>query len=113
MKIVIFGAGGVGAFYGGLLARAGQDVFFVARGAQLEALRASGLHISSLALGEIDVPPVGASNRAADAGRADLVLVAVKAHQTEGALDDVATIVGEHTILMALQNGIESDEVLA
>jgi 2-dehydropantoate 2-reductase len=113
MRIVVFGAGGVGAFYGGLLARAGQDVFFVARGAQLESLRTSGLRISSLALGEIDIPPVGASDRATDAGRADLVLVAVKAHQTEGVLDDVATIVGEHTLLMALQNGIESDEVLA
>lgn len=113
MRIVIFGAGGVGAFYGGLLARAGQDVCFVARGAQLDVLRTSGLHISSLALGEIDTPPLRASDRSGDAGIADLVLVSVKAHQTEGILDDLAALVGEHTLLMALQNGIESDEVLA
>jgi 2-dehydropantoate 2-reductase len=113
MKIVVFGAGGVGAFYGGLLARAGQDVHFVARGAQLAALRRSGLHISSLALGEIDVPPLRASDRAAEIGRADLVLVAVKAHQTAGVLDDVAALVGEKTLIAALQNGVESDEILA
>lgn len=113
MKIAIFGAGGVGAFYGGLLARAGQDVHFVARGAQLDALRSRGLHISSLALGEIDVPPVAATSRAADIGVVDLVLVAVKAHQTAGILDDVASLMGERTLVMALQNGVESDEVLA
>jgi 2-dehydropantoate 2-reductase len=113
MKIVVFGAGGVGAFYGGLLARAGQDVQFVARGAQLEALRTSGLHISSLALGEIDVPPLRATDRAAEVGRADLVLIAVKAHQTAGILDDIASLTGDDTLLMALQNGVESDELLA
>jgi 2-dehydropantoate 2-reductase len=113
MKIVMFGAGGVGAFYGGLLARAGQDVHFVARGAQLEALRTRGLHISSLSLGEIELPPLRATDRAAAIGRADLVLVAVKAHHTAGILDDVEALVGEGTLLVALQNGVESDDVLA
>jgi 2-dehydropantoate 2-reductase len=113
MKIVVFGAGGVGAFYGGLLAGAGHDVHFVARGAQLEALRTRGLHISSLALGEIDLPPLHASERAAEIGRADLVLVAVKAHQTSSILDDIAALTDDDTLLIALQNGVESDEVLA
>lgn len=113
MKIVVYGAGGVGAFYGGLLARAGHHVHFVARGAQLEALRTGGLRISSLALGEISIPPVPATASAAEAGLADLVLVCVKAHQTAGILEDVAACVGPETILIALQNGVESDEVLA
>jgi 2-dehydropantoate 2-reductase len=113
MKIAVFGAGGVGAFYGGLLARAGHDVHFVARGGQLDALRTRGLHISSLALGEITVPPVPAAARAAEIGKVDLVLVCVKAHQTAGILDEVAALVGDGTILMALQNGVESDEALA
>jgi 2-dehydropantoate 2-reductase len=113
MKIVVFGAGGVGAFYGGLLARAGADVGFVARGEQLQALRSIGLHISSLALGEIHVPRLRATDRADELGVADLVLVAVKAHQTVGILDAIAPLVGGQTLLMALQNGIESDEVLA
>jgi len=113
MKIVVYGAGGVGAFYGGLLARAGQDVRFVARGAQLNALRSRGLRISSLSLGEIAVPPVPATEHAADAGVADLVLVCVKAHQTQAILEDLAGCVGPQTVLMAFQNGVESDDLLA
>lgn len=113
MKIAVVGAGGVGSFYGGLLARAGHDVRFLARGAQGEALRARGLHISSLALGEIDLPPQPATERAADIGPSELVLVCVKAHQTTGVLDEVAGLVGDGTLLMALQNGIESDDALA
>jgi 2-dehydropantoate 2-reductase len=113
MKIVVFGAGGVGAFYGGLLARAGQDVHIVARGEQLEALRTRGLHISSLALGEIDVAPLSVTERASEIGPADLVLIAVKAHQTSGILADLEPLVGDDTLLMALQNGVESDELLA
>jgi 2-dehydropantoate 2-reductase len=96
-----------------LLARAGQDVHFIARGAQLDALRTHGLHISSLSLGEIDVGGLHATSRASELGHADLVLIAVKAHQTAGILDDVATLVGGHTVLMALQNGVESDDLLA
>jgi 2-dehydropantoate 2-reductase len=113
MKIAVFGAGGVGAFYGGLLSRAGHDVHFVARGAQLTALRTQGLHISSLSLGEIHVPPVPATARAADIGVVDLVLLSVKAHQTAGVLDEVAHLMGRGTIVMALQNGVEADELLA
>ena len=113
MKIVVVGAGGVGAFYGGLLARAGQDVHIVARGPQLEALRMRGLRISSLALGEIDVPPLRATDRAAEIGVADLVLIAVKAHQTAGILDEIAPLIGDGTLILALQNGVESDELLA
>lgn len=113
MKIAVFGAGGVGAFYGGLLARAGHDVRFVARGPQLESLRTRGLHISSLALGEIEVPPLPATDCPAEIGPTDLVLVAVKAYQTAGILDDLRPLVGERTSLVALQNGVEADEVLA
>lgn len=113
MKIVVYGAGGVGAFYGALLARAGHDVHFVARGAQLEAIRTTGIRIDSAVLGQIDVPPVAASGSAAGAGHADLVLVCVKAHQTAAILDDVAAAIGRDTILVPLQNGVESDAVLA
>ena len=113
MRILIYGAGGVGAFFGALLVRAGRDVHFVARGAQLDALRSRGLRIRSPLLGEIDVPHVSAYPRAADSGPADLVLVCVKTHQTESILDDLAAAVGDETVLIALQNGVESDEQLA
>ena len=113
MRIAVFGMGGVGAFYAGLLLRAGQDVRVVARGPQLAALRTRGLRIESLALGEIALPPMKAVDDAAEIGPVDLVLVAVKAHQTAGILDALAPLVGPETMLMALQNGVESDELLA
>jgi 2-dehydropantoate 2-reductase len=113
MKIAVFGAGSVGSFYGGLLARAGQDVHLVTRGEQLDALRTRGMHISSLLLGEIDVAPLHAVSRASGIGVADLVLVCVKAHQTRIVVDEIAPLVGKDTVLMAFQNGVESDEVLA
>lgn len=113
MRILVYGAGGVGAFFGALLARAGRDVHFVARGSQLEAMRARGLRIRSTILGDIEVPRVSVSTRAADSGLADLVLVCVKTHQTESILDDLAAAVGDQTVLIALQNGVESDEQLA
>ena len=113
MRILIYGAGGVGAFFGALLARAGRDVHFVARGAQLEAMRARGLRIRSTLLGDIEVPRVSVVEHAADSGAADLVLVCVKTHQTESILDDLTAAVADGTVLIALQNGVESDEQLA
>ena len=113
MRILVYGAGGVGAFFGALLVRAGRDVHFVARGAQLEAMRARGLRIQSTILGDIDVPRVSVSTQASECGPADLVLVCVKTHQTESILDDLAAAVGDATVLIALQNGVESDEQLA
>jgi 2-dehydropantoate 2-reductase len=113
MKIVIFGAGGVGSFYGALLARAGQDVHFIARGAQLDVLRSKGLRIKSATLGTVDVHPVQAVARAGDVGQADLILLCVKAYHVESILDDVASIAHERTIVVGLQNGVETDELLA
>lgn len=113
MRILVYGAGGVGAFFGALLARAGRDVHFVARGAHLDALRARGLRITSNLIGDVEVPRVSVYPSAAASGRADLVLVCVKTHQTESILDDLAAAIGERTIVVPLQNGVESDEQLA
>lgn len=113
MTILVYGAGGVGSFYGALLARAGQDVRFVARGAQLDAIRAEGIRIRSPLLGDIHVRPVAAAPRAAELGTVDLALVCVKAHHTAAILDDLAGSIGAATVIVPLQNGVESDEVLA
>ena len=113
MRIAVFGAGGVGAFFGGLLVRGGADVHFIARGPQLEALRRRGILIRSLRLGDVQVPPVHAESDPARIGPCDLVLVCVKAHQTPQILDDLASLVTEGTTLVTLQNGVESDEPLA
>ena len=113
MRILVYGAGGVGAFFGALLARAGQDVEFVARGAQLEAMRRDGLRIRSALIGDVHVPHVVVHARARDASMADLVLVSVKTYQTQQILDDLSAVVGDTTVIVTLQNGVESDEVVA
>jgi 2-dehydropantoate 2-reductase len=113
VSIAVFGAGAVGAFFGALLVRGGQDVTFIARGEQLDALRAGGIRIRSLLLGDIAVPQVHAVARAADLGVVDIVLVSVKANQTAAILDDIAALVGPRTTIVTLQNGIDSDEVIA
>ena len=113
MRILVYGAGGVGVFFGALLARAGHDVHFVARGAHLEALRSRGLRITSNLIGDVEVPRVSVYPCAADSGPADLVLVCVKTHQTDSILDDLAAVVGDDTVVIPLQNGVESDEQLA
>jgi len=113
MKIAVFGAGGVGAFFGGLLVRGGADVHFVARGAQLEALRTKGILIRSLRLGDVVIPALHAESDTTRIGPCDLVLVCVKAHQTAEILDDLTALVGERTVLVTLQSGVESDEPLA
>jgi len=113
MRIAVFGAGAVGAFFGGLLVRGGADVHFIARGAQLDALRARGILIRSLRLGDVHIPTVHAELDASRIGPCDLVLVCVKAHQTPQILGDVAALVHAGTTLVTLQNGVESDEPLA
>ena len=113
MTVLVYGAGGVGGFFGGLLAHAGEDVRFVARGSQFEALRRSGLIIRSTLRGDIVVPRVSVFTSAVDAGRADVILVCVKTHQTAAILDDLAAIVDADTVVIPLQNGVEGDEQLA
>jgi 2-dehydropantoate 2-reductase len=113
VNILVFGAGGVGAFFGALLVHAGRDVHFVARGAQLEAMRRDGLHIRSSLIGDVHVPRVQVYERAGNAPQADLILVCVKTYQTASILDDLAASVKDSTIIVTLQNGVESDEVVA
>jgi 2-dehydropantoate 2-reductase len=113
MTIAVFGAGAVGSFFGGLLARAGQDIRFIARGTQLEALRRHGIEIQSTLLGPIRVSDVRVTADAAEIGPVDLVLLCVKAHQTETVLDALTPLVAPATMIVTLQNGVESDEVVA
>lgn len=106
MRIAVIGAGGIGGYFGGRWAHAGLDVTFVARGEQLAALRAGGLTIRS-ALGDVALP-VQTAARAGDVGKADLVLVATKAWQLSGALEEIAPLVSDHTLVLGLQNGVEA-----
>src|SRR5712691_1976589 len=107
MRIVVVGAGGVGGYFGGLLAASGADVSFVARGAHLEALRTHGLRIES-PKGNVHLPRVNASDNPAAIGLADIVFFAVKLYDTEGALALLPPLVGADTVVIPLQNGVDS-----
>ena len=82
MRIAILGAGGVGGYYGGRLAQAGEDVVFLARGANLAALRDHGLKVVS-PLGDFHLPRVQATDDPASIGPVDLVLISVKTYSTD------------------------------
>jgi len=109
MKWIVMGAGGVGGYFGGRLAQAGEEVWFVARGDHLAALQRGGLRVESVA-GDFVVDPARAIEDPAEAGRADAVLVAVKSWQTEEAARALRPAVGADTVALSLQNGATAAE---
>lgn len=106
MKIAIMGAGGVGGYLGGKLAAAGRDVTFIARGAHLEAIRSNGLRICGAE--NLHISEAHATDTPADTGIADVILFCVKLYDTDTAAKAIAPIVGPGTMVLTLQNGIES-----
>ena len=108
----MMGSGGVGGFFGGRLARSGHDVSFVARGAHLEALRKNGLTIENKTQGDIHIPGVKVTDDPASLGTADLVILSVKLWDTEAAAQAIRPIVGPHTGVLSLQNGVVKDDIL-
>lgn len=109
MRIAIVGSGGLGGYYGGLLARTGHEVTFIARGAHLAALREKGLQVISVH-GDFHVAPVRATADPAEAGPVDLVLVCVKTTAIDTAAKAARAMVGPDTVVMGLQNGIDAAE---
>jgi 2-dehydropantoate 2-reductase len=112
MKIAIFGAGAVGAYFGGRLAQAGEEVVFIARGSHLEALRGSGLKVDSIN-GDFEIPKLQATDDPSEAGKVDVVVVGVKAWQVPQAAAAMAPMIGANTFILPLQNGIEAPSHLA
>ena len=108
----MMGSGGVGGYYGARLLQAGHEVALVARGAHAEAIRRKGLRVLS-ELGDAHVAPARVVEDPAQAGPADLVLIAVKLWDSEAAAQAVRPIVGAQTIAISLQNGVDKDEVLS
>lgn len=107
MKIAVMGSGAVGGYYGGLLARTGQDVTFIARGAHLAALRKNGLEVKSVH-GDFTIAPVQVTHSPAELGLVGLVMVCVKTPDTDEASQAMKPMVGPDTTVMSLQNGIDA-----
>jgi len=78
MRIAVFGAGGIGGYFGARLAQAGNDVALIARGSHLQAIQANGLFVKS-ATGDFHITPFMATNSPAEVGVVDLVILGVKA----------------------------------
>ncbi|HEX9839170.1 MAG TPA: ketopantoate reductase family protein [Anaerolineales bacterium] len=109
MKILIMGTGGVGGYYGGLLAQQGNDVTFIARGAHLYAIRHEGLKVKSVH-GDFSVSPANATEDPAKVGPVDLILFSVKTYHTDEAAEAIRPAVGPQTAVLSLQNGIDAAE---
>jgi 2-dehydropantoate 2-reductase len=111
MKFAIFGTGGVGGYFGGRLAQAGEDVTFIARGQHLKAIREHGLHVESIN-GDFVVQPAQATDDPVSVGVVDAVLVAVKSWSLPDAIQQIKPIVGHHSFVVWLGNGIEGTDLM-
>lgn len=111
MRFAVIGAGGVGGFFGAVLASAGEDVMFTARGPHLEAMKREGLRVIS-PRGAMQVPPERCVGSPAEIGPVDTVLFCVKSYDTERTATALAPLLGPATVIISLQNGIDNEEKL-
>ncbi|MGH3443417.1 MAG: ketopantoate reductase family protein [Nitriliruptorales bacterium] len=113
MRIAIVGAGGVGGYFGARLAAAGEETWFIARGAHLDAMQTRGLEVRSVD-GDLRLDEVAATDDARDVGPCDVVLFCVKSFDTTTVAEDhLPHLVGEHTAVVSLQNGVDNVERIA
>lgn len=108
MKIYIVGVGGVGGYFGGVLAKAGLDVTFVARGENYKALKENGLTVKSIA-GDFNVKPVQVINNISEIINPDLIIFSVKTYDTDDVARQLSGVVNKNTIILTFQNGVEND----
>lgn len=106
MKTAIIGAGAIGGYVGVKLALAGEDVTFMVRGANLDAIRKNGMKLIMDDGTEHMARNVKATNNYDEASPQDVVVLAVKAHQLEAVANDVPKLFGPDTVVVTMQNGI-------
>src|SRR5262245_5276701 len=112
MRIAVFGTGGVGGYFGGRLAVAGENVFFLARGKHLAALRQGGLFITGPE-GNMEIPSVVATDRPEEIGPVDVVLFTVKLYDLDQTAASLGPLIGPGTVVLTLQNGVEAVVMLS
>jgi 2-dehydropantoate 2-reductase len=111
MRIIVMGSGGTGGYFGAKLARAGEDVTFVARGEHLRAIQARGLSVASATEGSWTVTAPGVE-RLDGQPPADLVLFCVKSFDTESAAQVILPVIGPDTGVLSIQNGVDNEDKL-
>ena len=105
MKIGIMGAGGIGGYIGGRLAQAGCDVVFIARGDHLTAMQQSGLRVESPE-GDFEINPIQATDNPQSIGEVDLILFSVKSYDVVQAATVCQPLIGQHTVILPVLNGV-------
>ena len=110
MKIVVFGVGGVGGFFGGKLAKAGFDLTFIARGENLKAIKENGLEIKSID-GDFKVHP-NVTDNIREISDIDLVILAVKSWQIDDIALQLKSVISKETMVLPLQNGADNTDRL-
>lgn len=109
MKIAVMGAGGIGCYLGALLARSGQDVMLICRGAHLDAIRANGVRVISPS-GEFTIKSVDATDDPDTVGPVDVVLQCVKLYDLAATSRRMIPMVGARTMIVPVQNGVTAHE---
>src|ERR1700687_1986134 len=112
MRIAAMAAGAVGGYFGARMAAAGHDVFFIARGTNLAAIKSNGLRIESVH-GDVHLPKLNVTDDPKNVGPVDIVLFAVKLWDTEAAAEATRPLVGPGTRVITLQTGVDSAEGVA
>ena len=112
MKVAIMGAGAQGCFFGACLAKAGNDVTFIARGKNLETLRTTGIKIKSKQLGDFNLS-INATDAPNDVGPVDLILFCVKTYDLDTAAEQMRPLIGANTTIIPIQNGVEATDHIA
>ncbi len=111
MKVAVMGAGAVGGYFGGILAKSVVDVTLIARGKHLQAMKEKGLFVKSYK-GDFKAK-VRATSDPREVGPVDLILFTVKSYDTEEAIQLCFPMIQEKTTILSLQNGIDNDEKIA
>ena len=112
MKIAVMAAGAVGAYFGGKLALAGHDVTFIARGDHAAAIRERGLRVDSVH-GDFVVENAQVTADPSEVGSVDIILFAVKLWATEEAAQLCKPMIGDDTLVIPLQNGVDAIDVVS
>lgn len=110
MKLLVVGTGGVGGYFGGLLARKYQDIIFLARGSHLKAIQNKGLTVKSYR-GDFAVN-VKATSDPKTINPPDLILFCVKSFDTLNAAAEIKSVLKKDTTIISLQNGIDNVDKL-
>ena len=112
-KLLIFGTGAVGGYYGGMLVRADFDVTFIARGKNYEALKKNGLTlIRDKEKENFTINVVEAHSISSLEKQFDYILICTKSLHTKDACESIREIVGENTTIASFQNGIENEDII-